>query len=138
MAKIRLFQSKLMADALGADAAKDLLADFRLYKEKGVLPNTFGRDAPYDFTSNRRFLELQHIHLKRNGETFPVRLLQFSRTSGYVLVYCPGFFDSSAYLLITVIKHWDHRKPKEVAGTDKDPNLMAKLEAIAEGFREKF
>ena len=138
MAKVRLFQSRLIIDTIGKAAADDLLGDFRLYKEKGILPETFGRDAPYDFTHNRAYLELQHIHIKRDGKTFPVRLLQFSRTSGHVLVYCPGFFDRNAYLLITVIKHWNHQKPNEVEGTDRDPGLMARLEKIAEGFREKF
>lgn len=136
--KVRLFQSRLMVDTLGKDAANDLLGDFRAYKEKGVLPTTFGRDAPYNFTHNRQYVQLQHIHIKQDGKQFPLRLVQFHRKSDYVLVYCPGFFDHNAYLLITVIKHWNYKKPDEVEGTDKDPNLMAKLEKIAEGFREKF
>lgn len=138
MPKVRLFQSKLIISTLGKDAADDLLSDFRQYKEKGVLPSTFGRDAPYDFTHNRSYLELQHIHIKRDGKSFPIRLVQFARTSGYVLVYCPGFFDKHAYLLISVIKHWNHKQPNVIEGTDKDPELMVKLEKIAEGFREKF
>lgn len=48
MTKVRLFQSRLIIDELGKAAADDLLSDFRLYKEKGILPDTFGRDAPYD------------------------------------------------------------------------------------------
>lgn len=138
MTKVRLFQSKLILGEIGKAAADHLLSDFRLYKEKGILPATFGRDAPYDFTHNRASLELAHIHIKRDGKSFPVRLVQFSRKSGYVLVYCPGFFDRDAYLLITIIKHWDHKKPNDIVGTDKDSNLMEKLEKIAEGFREKF
>lgn len=138
MAKVRLFLSKLIVSTLGETEANDLLADFRLYKETGVLPDTFGRDAPYAFTHNRAYLELQHIHLKRDGKPFPLKLLQFSRTSGYVLVYCPGFFNRNAYLLITIIKHWNPKKPGETEETDRDADLMAKLEKIAEGFREKF
>ena len=138
MTKVRLFQSKLIVDEIGKVAADDLLSDFRLYKEKGILPSTFGRDAPYAFTHNRASLELAHVHIKRDGKPFPVRLVQFSRKSGYVLVYCPGFFDRNAYLLITIIRHWDHNKPNDVVGTDKDSNLMDKLEKIAEGFRERF
>lgn len=138
MKKVRLFQSRLIIDTLGKAAADDLLGDFRLYKEKCILPATFGRDAPYDFTHNRQYVQLQHIHIKQDGKQFPLRLVQFHRKSDYVLVYCPGFFDSNTYLLITVIKHWNYKKPEEVEGTDKDPNLMAKLEKIAEGFREKF
>ncbi|WP_062266574.1 type II toxin-antitoxin system YafO family toxin [Endozoicomonas arenosclerae] len=138
MAKVRLFLSKLIINTIGKSAADDLLDDFRLYKEKGILPSTFGRDAPYDRTHNRSYLELQHIHIKRNGESFPVRLVQFSRKSGHVLVYCPGFYDRNTYLLITVIKHWNQREPNDIEGTDHDSSLMAKLEKIAEGFREKF
>jgi mRNA interferase YafO len=138
MTKVRLFQSRLIIDTLGKDAADDLLDDFRVYKEQGILPATFGRDAPYDFTHNRQYVQLQHIHIKRDGKEFPLRLVQFNRKSDSVLVYCPGFFDSNTYLLITVIKHWNHQKPNEVKGTDKDSYLMDKLEKIAEGFREKF
>ncbi|MGI9282372.1 MAG: type II toxin-antitoxin system YafO family toxin [Endozoicomonas sp.] len=113
MAKVRLFQSRLIIDTIGKAEADDLLNDFRLYKEKGVLPTTFGRDAPYDFTHHRSYLELQHIHVKRDGKYFPVRLVQFQRKSGHVLVYCPGFYDNNTYLLITVIKHWNFKKPHE-------------------------
>ncbi|WP_339057536.1 type II toxin-antitoxin system YafO family toxin [Candidatus Regiella endosymbiont of Tuberolachnus salignus] len=138
MRKVRLFQSKLIVDTISKATADDLLSDFRLYKEKGILPVTFGRDVPYNFTHNRASLELQHIHLKQNGKSFPPRLSQFSRTASHVLVYCPGFFDRNTYLLITVIKHWDHKKPNEISGTDRDSDLMSKLEKIAERFREKF
>src|SRR5690554_6014844 len=128
MPKVKLFQSKLMIETLGSAAADDLLNDFRIYKEQGVLPSTFGRDAPYTFTQNRSYLELQHIHIKADGEEFPLRLVQFSRTSDYVLVYCPAYFDRNTFLLITVIKHWNFKKPHETSGTDKDADLMAKLE----------
>lgn len=137
MTKIKLFQSRLIVDTIGKAAADDLLSDFRLYKEKGVLPDTFGRDAPYDFTHHRRYLELQHLHIKQGKKPFPVRLVQFSRKAGHVLVYCPGFYDKNTYLLISVIKHWNHKKPDEIEGTDKDPALMSRLEDIAERFREK-
>ena len=138
MEKVRLFLSKLIVEAIGESESKILLGDFRLYKQNGVLPTTFGRDAPYDFTHNRTYLELQHIHIKQDGKEFPLKLVQFSRKSDHVLVYCPGFYDSNAYLLITAIKHWNHKSPDEIEDTDKDPTLMAKLEKIAEGFREKF
>ncbi|WP_207629018.1 type II toxin-antitoxin system YafO family toxin [Photorhabdus cinerea] len=59
-------------------------------KEGKGLPVTFGRDVPYRFTHNRSYLELQHLHFKDKG--FPLKLVQFKRTSGYVLVYCLGFF----------------------------------------------
>jgi mRNA interferase YafO len=138
MQRVRLFQSRLIIDTIGKAAANDLLDDFRLYKERGILPVTFGRDVPYDFTHNRQYVKLQHIHIKRDGKQFPLRLVQFHRKSDYILVYCPGFSNSNTYLLITIIKHWNYKKPDEIEGTDKDPGLMTKLEKIAEGFREKF
>jgi len=138
MAKVRLFLSKLIVESVGEKESKNLLDDFRLYKQDGILPSTFGRDAPYDFTHNRQYLELKHIHIKREGKEFSLKLLQFSRKSGYVLVYCPGFYDSNAYLLITVIRHWNYKEPLDIEDTDKDEKIMEKLEFIAEKFREKF
>lgn len=132
---IRIFIHHSLKDALGEQKTSALVNDFRAYKEGRGLPVTFGRDVPYQFTHNRSYLELQHLHFKEEG--FPFRLVQFRRTSGYVLVYCPGFFDSKTYLLISIIKHWDFNKPNFIAGTDRDIRLMDELEKIAEGFREK-
>lgn len=81
MTKVRLFQSRLIIDTIGKAAADDLLDDFRLYKEQGILPATFGRDAPYDFTHNRQYVQLQHIHITQDGKQFPLRLVQFHRKS---------------------------------------------------------
>ena len=132
---IRLFTHPILTDALGTDKTKALVADFRAYKENKGLPATFGRDVPYNYTHNRSYLELQHLHFKTAG--FPIRLMQFHRTSDYVLVYCPGFTNSDHYLLIAIIKHWDKSKPRVIENTDRDNQLMYKLELIAEDFREK-
>jgi mRNA interferase YafO len=132
----RVFTHKDLTESLGEQKTKALVDDFRAYKEDQGLPITFGRDVPYDFTHNRSYLELQHLHLNEKG--FPLKLVQFKRTSGFVLVYCPGFFDSKTYLLIAIIKHYDHKKPSETVGTDRDNNLMSALEKIAEVFREKY
>ncbi len=136
MADARIFTHKDLKDSLGEHKTKSLVDDFRAYKEGKGLPVTFGRDVPYNFTHNRSYLELQHLHFNASG--FPLKLVQFRRTSGYVLVYCPGFFNKNTYLLIAIIKHWDHKKPNDIAGTDRDTNLMSGLENIAEGFRERF
>ncbi len=133
---VRIFTHQYLKKPLGALQTKALVDDFRFYKEGKGLPTTFGRDVPYRFTHNRSYLELQHLHFKAAG--FPLRLVQFKRTSGYVLVYCPGFFDSNSYLLIAIIKHWDQNKPNDINGTDRDTGLMDKLEKIAESFRERF
>lgn len=132
---VKLFIHNALKESLGEEKSQLLLDDFRDYKEGKGLPVTFGRDVPYDFTHNRSVLELQHLHLNTKG--FPLHLVQFKRTSGYVLVYCPGFFDPKKFLLIAIIKHFDPKQPNEIENTDRDNNLMAKLEAIAEGFRKK-
>ncbi|MCU8106481.1 type II toxin-antitoxin system YafO family toxin [Shewanella sp. SM101] len=133
---VRIFTHPYLKEALGELATKALVDDFRVYKEGKGLPTTFGRDVPYLFTHNRSYLELQHLHFKAAG--FPLKLVQFKRTSGYVLVYCPGFFNSHCYLLIAIIKRWDKNKPNDVDNTDRDSGLMNQLEKIAEGFREQF
>lgn len=133
---IRIFTHQNLKSSLGEQQTKALVDDFRAYKEGKGLPITFGRDVPYRFTHNRSYLELQHLHFKAAG--FPLKLVQFKRTSGYVLVYCPGFFASNSYLLIAIIKHWDPKKPDEVNDTDRDTLLMDYLEKIAESFRERF
>ncbi len=133
---VRIFTHQDLKNSLGEQQTKALVGDFRAYKEGKGLPTTFGRDVPYRFTHNRSYLELQHLHYKKTG--FPLKLVQFKRTSGYVLVYCPGFFESNSYLLIAIIKHWDPSKPNDVNDTDRDTQLMDYLEKIAESFREKF
>ncbi len=133
---IRIFTHQDLKISLGEQQTKALVDDFRAYKEGKGLPTTFGRDVPYQFTHNRSYLELQHLHFKASG--FPLKLVQFKRTSGYVLVYCPGFFAGNSYLLIAIIKHWDPNKPNDVNDTDRDTRLMGYLEKIAESFRERF
>lgn len=44
---IRIFKSALIHQQLGQQELDDLAADFLSYKKDGVLPDTFGRDAPY-------------------------------------------------------------------------------------------
>ena len=83
---IRIFIHHSLKDTLGEQKTSELVSDFRSYKEGKGLPITFGRDVPYQFTHNRSYLELQHLHFKKKG--FPFRLAQFRRTSTYVLVYC--------------------------------------------------
>ncbi|GAA6166678.1 type II toxin-antitoxin system mRNA interferase toxin YafO [Sessilibacter corallicola] len=133
---VKIFVHKKLRDAMNEEKLTTLVKSFRAYKEGKKLPSIFGRDAPYDHTHNRQYLDLQHIHFRESG--FPLKILQFNRTSRFVLVYCPGFFNSNHYLLIAIINHWNHRQPDVIEDTDRDRNLMVILEGIAEGFREKF
>ena len=45
---IRIFKSALIRHQLSQQELDDLVADFLIYKQEGVLPDTFGRDALYD------------------------------------------------------------------------------------------
>jgi len=134
--RVTVLATKQLKSALGETNTRALAQDFKKYKEGKGLPATFGRDVPYNFTHHRSYLELQHLHYKPGG-FLRLKQIQYSRTSDKVLVYCPGFTDSYRYLLITIINHWNHEKPNEIKGTDKDSALMENLEKIAEGFRNK-
>ncbi|AZZ95629.1 type II toxin-antitoxin system YafO family toxin [Hahella sp. KA22] len=133
-----VFMHELLQNRLTIQQQEKLESEFRRYKEEdGYVPGDFGRDAPYTRTFNRRYLELMHLHIRRDNKAWPNRTLQFYRRSGFVLVYCYGFIDRNKYLLIDIIKHFDPKKPNEKENTDEDNNLMAELEAIAESFRDK-
>lgn len=45
---IRVFKSAVIRQQLSQTELDDLSADFLSYKKDGVLPDTYGRDAPYD------------------------------------------------------------------------------------------
>ena len=79
---------------------------------------------------------MSHIHKRDPADPFPSNKLQFYRTSDHVLVYCNAYYDENTYLLIAIIKHWDWNKPSVIDDTDKDATLMAKIEKIAERFRD--
>lgn len=137
MTLIDIKHAKYLEECIPLDQIKALRKDFRAYKQGGNLPETFGRDAPYDFTPLRRYLELRHIHVRKE-KPYPVRLLQYRRTADRVLIYCSGYTNPNAYLLIAFIKHWNEKTPELVEGTDKDPIIMATVERLAEGFRERY
>src|SRR5690606_39729613 len=75
------------------------------------------------------------LHLNENG--FPLKLVQFRRTSGYVLVYCPGFYDRNTYLLIAIIKHWDHNKPKDMRSEEHTSELQSRENLVCRLLLEK-
>ncbi|WP_371747850.1 type II toxin-antitoxin system YafO family toxin [Hahella sp. HNIBRBA332] len=125
-----------LRELLGERRAAILKAEFTDYKSGKGLPSTFGRDFPYTHSHDSRYVELQHVHYNPKG--FPLRLAPIRRTSGQVIVYCPGFYDKDTFLIISIVKHWDPRRPDEIKGTDRDRDVMISLEKIAERFRNKF
>lgn len=132
---IQVFASQLIKKQLSDRELKNLLEDFRQYKQTGVLPDTFGRDVPYDHPSNLPLIrseEVQHLHLKpSNTPEWPVRLAQFRRTSDVHLVYCQGASNIQCYYLMLILAPDAHQQAS-------DNNMMFKLGSMAERFRLKY
>lgn len=123
-----------MQDLLSDDELDDLVADFRLYKSTGVVPDNFGRDVPYDhpFTLPLvRSEEVRHIHLGNTEQPLPLNRIQFYRTSDTHLVYCQGASSNDAYLLMTILSTNGHDQAKS-------RDIMYRLGQMAEIFRNKY
>ncbi len=132
---IRIFKSALIRQQLSAQELAWLEADFLSYKEDGILPDTFGRDALYDDAFTWPLVKAEqvaHIHLADGGSPFPAYLRQFKRTSDRAhLVYCQGATHDNTYLLIIILKPDAHKKAR-------DNNTMHKIGLMAEAFRMKY
>ncbi|MGK3114696.1 type II toxin-antitoxin system YafO family toxin [Candidatus Pantoea formicae] len=132
---IRIFKSSIIREQLSHQELDDLSEDFRFYKQDGVLPDTFGRDAPYDDDRTYPLVKQEcvaHIHLADSHFPFPHFLRQFKRTSDQAhLVYCQGAIDMSAYLLIIILKPEAHKMAR-------NNNNMHKIGMMAEAFRMKY
>lgn len=132
---IRIFKSSIIRQQLSQQELDDLSADFRSYKQDGVLPDIFGRDAFYDDDRTYPLVKQErvaHIQLADSHFPFPHFLRQFKRTSDQPhLVYCQGTFDTSAYLLIIILKPEAHKMAR-------NNNNMHKIGIIAEAFRMKY
>jgi len=132
---IRIFKSTIIRQQLSQQELDDLSADFRSYKQDGVLPDMFGRDAIYDDDRTYPLVKeerLAHIHLAAHHSPFPHFLRQYKRTSDQAhLVYCQGAMDTSAYLLIIILKPEAHKMAR-------NNNHMHKIGVMAEAFRMKY
>ena len=130
---IRIFKSAAIQKLLKERDVDDLVHDFRKYKESGYCPDYFGRDVPYDHPHTPSLIlqeDVHHIHLAEYG-AWPVRLMQFNRTSDRHLVYCQGAIHSECYLLITLFSPDAHKQAKT-------SNVMRKIGEQAEVFRMKY
>lgn len=126
---VKVYATKMLQESLPEDQFTTLMQQFKEYKEKGVLPGTFGRDVAYHDPSGAEAAELKHIHLKEEGD-WSVNLVQFHRTSDIALVYCKGWHSANNYLLICILQD-AHRRARKVT-------FMMDLIDIAEKFRERF
>ncbi len=130
---IRVFHHKHLSD-VSLELALDLPAlkkDFAQYKESGIPPSNFGRDAEYDgklTLSSVRQGRVSHVHLEDPENPWRERTGQFNRTSDIHLVYCRGFFDENAYLLMAVLSPDAHFQAR-------NNTIMFKLWKMAEQFR---
>jgi len=72
---IRIFKHELIQDQLSDAELTELVNDFRSYKQSGVVPDTFGRDAPYNHVNSLPLIkseEVAHIHLPDDGTPWAI------------------------------------------------------------------
>lgn len=131
---MRIFKGKVFRSQLTEEEQTALAEDFRRYKTTGEIPDTFGRDAPYDHPHTLPLVlieKVQHIHLADGNGSWPVRAIQYHRKSDRHLVYCQGALNDDHYLLIAILSPDAHDQAK-------DNNVMANLGRSAELFRQKY
>lgn len=130
---IHVFKSAVIQKLLTPQDLDDLTKDFLHYKESNLYPDYFGRDVAYDHPHTPTIIlqeKVRHIHLAEQA-SWPVRLIQFKRTSDRHLVYCQGAINSNCYLLITLLSPDAHSQAKI-------SNVMRKIGEQAEIFRMKY
>lgn len=130
---VRVFTSRLIRQTLPEQDLNDLVQDFKAYKSDSGRPSTFGRDALYDHPNTYppvRQEEVRHIHLA-DPSYWPVRALQFNRTSDEHLVYCQGIRDKNCYLLIQLLSPDAHDQAR-------NNNIMAVIAKEAGKFRNQY
>lgn len=130
---IRVFKSSAVRELLDPDDLTSLVKDFRKYKEEGMQPDTFGRDALYDHPHSLpsiRQEEVRHIHLQDGSSQWCVRTIQYYRTSDTRLVYCQGAMYDDRFLLITLLKPDAHDQAR-------NNDIMMAVATQAARFREK-
>lgn len=125
---LKVFTSSLIRDTMPEAELAGLVADFKQYKATGVAPLTFGRDAPYHRPDSVQKADMHHIHL-RGRENWNLQIVQFRRVSNLHLMYCRGFQNPNAYLLMAVIDRAHERA--------RDIHFMLDMAEIAEAFRSK-
>lgn len=132
---IRVLSSSLLKKQLSQQELDDLLNDFQQYKETGRVPDTFGRDVPFDDSYNLPLIrneEVQHLHMKPDSmPAWPIHQVQYQRTSDVHLVYCQGSMNSQCYYLMSILTPNAHDQAR-------DNNIMYKLGVMAESFRMKY
>jgi mRNA interferase YafO len=131
---MRIFKGRILMEQLTDEQADQLVTDFRNYKQHGLLPDTFGRDAGYDHPNTPPLLkaeQLRHIHLLPDTSLPDQNTPQYRRTSDVHLVYCQGALDEQSWCLIAILQPDAHKQAL-------DRNVMLKLARVAENFRSQY
>lgn len=121
-------------EQLTEEQADQLVADFRNYKQNGLLPDTFGRDAAYDHPNTLPLLkaeQLRQIHLIADNSSSGQNTPQHRRTNDVHLVYCQGVLNENSWCLIAILTPDAHKQAL-------DRNVMFKLAKVAENFRRQY
>lgn len=130
---MRIFKGLIFRQQLSDLEQAALVQDFRNYKLTGNLPDTFGRDVPFDHP-HTLLLALQervfHLHLASANASWKSETPQYSRTSDEHLIYCQGALEEDCFLLIAILSPDAHQQAK-------DNNVMHQLARTAELFRMK-
>ena len=65
MRVVRVFKSSIIRQILSEEELEALIDDFTHYKLTGIIPDNFGRDAPFNHPNSMPIVlaeEIQHIH----------------------------------------------------------------------------
>ena len=132
----RVFCSVSLKDLLDHNGfdSQQLKDDFAQYKDSGIPPFTFGRDAEYNHPNGPsivRIEKISHIHIEDPLNPWPRHARQYTKTSDTHLVYCQGFYDADCYLLMAILSPNAHEQAL-------NNNIMHKLGKMAEKFRSKY
>jgi len=133
VSRVRVFAHRHLVTSLTNDEITALRIDFKLYKEAGALPDTFGRDTLYNHPNSLPIVlneQLFHIHLADELNNWSEKTLQFYRTSDTHLVYCQGDMQTDCYLLMAILAPDAHAQVRS-------NSVMYSLGQMAELFRGK-
>ncbi|BFM15447.1 type II toxin-antitoxin system mRNA interferase toxin YafO [Maricurvus nonylphenolicus] len=128
---MRIFKSRMIIQQLTEQELSGLVEDFRTYKTRRHLPDTFGRDELYDHPFTLPIIkseEVRHIHLTDGDNPWKPGKLQYNKTSDSHLIYCQGCIDSNNFLLMGILAPDAHKLAR-------DNSIMFKLGKMAETFR---
>lgn len=122
-----------------AGLSSKLAEDFKLYmdSQRGIVPDYFGRDAPYLQPQEADQAKLSHIHIKLPPGRFSAGVAQYFRVCGKgrpledaALVYTRGWLEEESFLLLAFL--WP-----DAHSAARDKALMRYLSRLAKDWRDK-